>query len=174
MLAGVYGDAHGLSIVRVRPFSHSGPGQRPIFLLSNITRQAAEARLRGEHRVRIVTGNPDTRRDFTDVRDVVRAYRSLAASADAGVFNVSSGHSISARDQVELLAELLHPIEVDHVVDPAMVRPHEIAELRGSHDRLTEATGWRPEIPLRQTMAETLDWWERKLASDHAPDIVRH
>lgn len=174
MLAGVYADAHGLSIVRVRPFSHSGPGQRPIFLLSNITRQGAQARLRGENRVRIVTGNPDTRRDFTDVRDVVRAYRLLASSFDAGVFNISSGRSISARDQVELLAELLHPIEVEHVVDPAMVRAHEIAELRGSHDRLTEATGWTPEIPLRQTMAETLDWWERELASDRAPDIVRH
>ena len=65
--------------MRARPFNHAGPGQRPIFILSSLARQAAEARLAGAAAIRIVTGNPDTRRDFTDVRDVVRAYRLLAA-----------------------------------------------------------------------------------------------
>lgn len=163
LLAALYADAHGLSIVRARPFSHSGPGQRPIFILSSLARQAAEGRVKAAQRIRVVTGNPDTRRDFTDVRDVVRAYRLLAERAQPGVYNVSSGHSISAGEQVALIAELIAPVEVEHVVDPALVRAHEVMDLRGSHDRLTAATDWRPEISLRQTMADTIEWWETEL-----------
>ena len=165
MLAAVYVDAHGLDIVRARPFSHAGPGQRPIFILSSLAHQAAQARLAGAEHVRIVTGNPETRRDFTDVRDVVRAYRLLAERARPGVYNVSSGQSISAGEQVRLVAELLAPIEVEHEVDPARVRAHEVMDLRGANDRIREATGWRPEIPLRQTMLDTIEYWERELAS---------
>jgi GDP-4-dehydro-6-deoxy-D-mannose reductase len=172
LLAQVYADAHGLQIVRARPFSHSGPGQRPIFLLSNLARQAAAGRREGLSRLQIVTGNPDTRRDFTDVRDVVRAYRMLGTAAlDAPaeepaspVYNVSSGISVSAREQVALLTELLAPIEVELVVDPNRVRAHEVMDLRGDPSRLTAATGWRPRIPLRQTMLDTITWWEQQPA----------
>ncbi|MGI8505403.1 MAG: GDP-mannose 4,6-dehydratase [Solirubrobacteraceae bacterium] len=166
MLASVYASSHGLDIVIARPFSHAGPGQRPIFLLSSLARQAAEGRLAGAERLRIQTGSPDTRRDFTDVRDVVRAYRLLVAHAGAGVYNVGSGGSVSALEQVSLLAELLAPVAVEHEVDPARVRQHEVMDLRGDHSRLTGATGWEPEIPLRQTMADTIAWWERELARE--------
>ena len=168
LLAQVYADADGLDIVRVRPFSHSGPGQLPIYLLSNLTRQAAAGRVRRATRLEVVTGNPDTRRDFTDVRDVVRAYRLLGEGAAADrdrVYNVSSGVSVSAAEQVQLLAELVAPIEVEHVVDPDRVRAHEVMDLRGDASRLTADTGWEPHIPLPQTMADTLAWWEHQLAS---------
>ena len=165
LLVAVYVDWHGLDIVRVRPFSHSGPGQASIFLLSSLAQQAAEARLAGSGRLRVVTGNPDTRRDFTDVRDVVRAYRQLAESSLGGVYNVSSGKSVSCAEQVALLAELVAPMVVEHKVDPARVRAHEVMDLRGDHSRLTAATGWEPKIPLRQTMAETIAWWERELSA---------
>ena len=164
-LAAVYCEYHGLDIVRARPFSHSGPGQRPIFLLSSIARQAVQSRLAGADRVAVTTGNPDTRRDFTDVRDVVRAYRRLAAGTPERVYNVSSGVSVSAAEQVQLLAELVAPMTVDHEVDATLVRAHEVMDLRGDHSRLTADTGWEPEIPLRQTMADTLSWWERTLAA---------
>jgi GDP-4-dehydro-6-deoxy-D-mannose reductase len=164
-LAAVYADAHGLDIVRARPFNHSGPGQTPSFILSSIARQAAQARIDGASRLEITTGNPQTRRDFTDVRDVVRAYRLLAVSAPSGLYNVSSGTSISAADQVRLLADLLAPIEVEHVVDPALVRAHEMLDLAGAHDRLTAATGWVPGIPFRQTMLDTIAWWECELTA---------
>jgi GDP-4-dehydro-6-deoxy-D-mannose reductase len=168
LLANVYADAYGIDLVVARPFNHAGPGQRSIFILSSLARQGAEGRMRGDRRIVIATGNPQTRRDFTDVRDVVRAYRMLAAGAPRGVYNVASGGSISAAEQVQVLAELLAPIEVVHEVDPGRVRAHEVMDLRGSHDRLAEATGWRPEIPFRQTMADTIEWWERQLA--RAPD----
>ena len=101
MLAGLYADAYGLDVIRARPFSHAGPEQRQVFLLSSLARQAAEGRLSRAAAITIVTGSADTRRDFTDVRDVVRAYRLLANRGDgaaragtnpAGVYNVSSGH----------------------------------------------------------------------------------
>jgi GDP-4-dehydro-6-deoxy-D-mannose reductase len=165
MLAAVYVDAHGLNLVRARPFNHAGPTQRTIFLMSSLARQAAEAVLAGAESLEIVTGNPDTRRDFTDVRDVVRSYQLLGASDDVGVFNVCTGQSISAADQVQLVRELIAPIEVEHIVDPERVRAHEVMDLRGSHDRLTAATGWQPEIPIRQTMADTIEWWKHELSS---------
>jgi GDP-4-dehydro-6-deoxy-D-mannose reductase len=165
-LARVYAQAHGLRVVVARPYSHSGPGQRPIFLLSNLARQAAEGRRAGIARLRVVTGNPDTRRDFCDVRDVVRAYRELAALEPAdGVYNVCSGVSVSTAEQVAALAELIAPITVEHVVDPARVRASEVMELRGDHARLTAATGWEPEIPFRRMMADTVQWWAAELAN---------
>ena len=164
MLATVYAESFGLDLVRARPFSHSGPGQRPIFLLSSLARQVAEGRAAEADRIRVVTGNPDTRRDFTDVRDTVRAYRLLASSGADGAFNVSSGRSVSCAEHVQLLADLVSPIAVEHAVDPARVRAHEVMDLRGDHSLLTAATGWAPQIPLRQTISDTLAWWERELA----------
>lgn len=170
MLAAVYADSSDLDIVRARPFSHSGPGQLPIFLLSSLALQAAEGRLAGASELRVVTGNPDTRRDFTDVRDVVRAYRLLATtpSLPDRVYNVSSDVSVSAAEQVQLLAELVAPLVVEHKIDPARVRAREVMDLRGDHSRLTAATGWQPEIPLRQTMADTIAYWERETAKPGA------
>ncbi|HWF24488.1 MAG TPA: GDP-mannose 4,6-dehydratase, partial [Solirubrobacteraceae bacterium] len=163
LLARVYAEAYGLDLVRVRPFNHAGPGQLPIFVLSSLARQAAEARRSRADEIRIVTGSPDTRRDFTDVRDVVRAYRLLAEPGTSGVYNVSSGTSVSTTDQISLLAELIAPTRIEHVVDPALIRAHEVMDRRGSHERLTADTGWEPEIPLRQTMADTVAWWEAHL-----------
>jgi GDP-4-dehydro-6-deoxy-D-mannose reductase len=174
LLAGVYAKSHGLRLIRARPFNHAGPGQLPIFIVSSLARQAAEARLAGASSIRIVTGNPDTRRDFTDVRDVVRAYRLLAERSEPEVYNVSSARSFSAADHVQLIAELIAPIEVEHAVDPSRVRAHEVMDLRGSHDRLSAATGWQPEIPLRQTVADSIEWWERELTAGERPETVRH
>lgn len=168
LLAAVYAEAHGLEVIRARPFNHAGPGQHSIFILSSLARQAASARLAGLGSLRILTGNPETRRDFTDVRDVVRAYRLLVERGLAGVYNVCSGRSVSAAEQVDLVAELIAPIAVEHVVDPERVRAHEVMDLRGSHERLSAATGWEPSIPLRQTMADTIAWWEAELGRSDA------
>jgi len=172
LLAAVYADAYDLDIVRVRPFSHAGPGQLPIFILSSLARQAAEGRIAGAEKIQIVTGNPDTRRDYTDVRDVVRAYRLAAEHASSDVYNVSSGRSISAAGLVSLLGELMAPTVVEHIVDPARVRAREVMDLRGAHDRLTAATGWEPQISFRQTVADTIAWWERELTSARPSEAV--
>ncbi len=166
MLAGVYADAYGLSILRTRPFNHVGPGQLPIFIVSSLAQQAAQARVDGASELKIVTGNPDTRRDYTDVRDVCRAYRDLIGSpAEPGVYNVASGVSVSARELVALVAELIRPITVEHEIDPARIRAHEVMESRGLAAKLTESVGWEPQIGLRQTVADTIAWWERELSA---------
>jgi GDP-4-dehydro-6-deoxy-D-mannose reductase len=162
LLAGFYADAHGLRIVRARAFNHSGPGQEPTYAIGNFAYQAAQAAVEGAARLRIVTGNPDTRRDYTDVRDVVRAYRALAERGEPGVFNVCSGVSRSARELLAGLAEAAG-LELEHVVDPARVRAYEVMELRGANAALRAATGWQPEIPIERTLADTVAWWRERL-----------
>lgn len=164
MLTDVYARTYGIDIVVARPFNHAGPGQSPEFIVSSLARQAARARAADATKVKIVTGNPDTRRDFTDVRDIVRAYRLLASpGVKPNVYNVSSGRSVSGSEHVATIAALIAPIEVDHVVDPALIRSNDVADSLGSHERLTVATGWRPHIPLDQMMADAIAWWQTQL-----------
>jgi GDP-4-dehydro-6-deoxy-D-mannose reductase len=162
LLADVYAEVHDLTVLRTRSFNHAGPGQDPSFAVSSFSRQLAAGRLRGENPVRITTGSPRPRRDFTDVRDVARAYRLLAQGADPGIYNVCSGRAVAVSELVSALGEVAG-VEVDHAVDPELVREHEVMEIRGSHERLTQATGWHPEIPLAQTLADTVAWWEGEL-----------
>jgi GDP-4-dehydro-6-deoxy-D-mannose reductase len=158
LLAGFFADAHGLRVIRARAFNHAGPGQAPTYAIASFARQFAAAVEAGHDPVRIVTGNPDTRRDYTDVRDVVRAYRMLAERAGPGIYNVCSGRTASSAELIAMLAEAAG-VGLEHVVDPALLRPHEVLELRGSFAALRAATGWEPEIPLAQTLSETLAWW---------------
>jgi GDP-4-dehydro-6-deoxy-D-mannose reductase len=162
LLAGLYADAHGLRVIRPRAFNHAGPGQEPIYAIASFSRQAAEAAERGEDPIRFRTGNPDTRRDYTDVRDVVRAYRLLAERAEPGVYNVCSGRSTSAGELLAMLAAAAGA-GLDHRVDPELVRAHEVVEVRGDPGRLRAATGWEPEIPLERTLADTVAWWRERL-----------
>jgi GDP-4-dehydro-6-deoxy-D-mannose reductase len=165
LLAGLYTDAHALNIVRARAFAHGGPGQHEIFLVSNISRQAAQAKRDGVDSLRITTGNPNTRRDFTDVRDVVRAYLLLTERDVApGIYNVCSGISTSTAQRVAAVADAIAPISVEHVVDLALVRAHEVPDVRGSYAALKAATGWEPRIPISQTIADSIAWWDAKLA----------
>jgi GDP-4-dehydro-6-deoxy-D-mannose reductase len=166
LLAGFYADAHRLRVIRPRAFNHAGPGQEPIYAIASFSRQAAEAAERGEDPIVFRTGNPDTRRDYTDVRDVVRAYRLLAERAEPGIYNVCSGRSTSAREILELLARAAGA-GLDHRIDPALVRAHEVMEVRGDPARLKAVTGWEPEIPLERTLADTVEWWRAQLRAGH-------
>jgi GDP-4-dehydro-6-deoxy-D-mannose reductase len=164
LLAGFYADAHGCHVIRTRAFNHAGPRQLPIFAIASFARQVAEGRLRRDDPVRVITGNPDVRRDFTDVRCVVRAYRLLGERAPPGVYNVCTGFTPSIAEIVARLGEVAG-VRVEHVIDPALVRGHEVAQVRGSHDRLTDATGWEPVIPFDRTLGDAVAWWERELAA---------
>ncbi len=158
LLARFYADAYGLRVIHARAFNHAGPGQEPIYAIASFAQQFAEGLEAGEDPIRIVTGSPDTRRDFTDVRDVVRAYRTLAEHGEPGIYNVCSGVTRSARELIAALGEVAG-VAVDHQIDPAKVRAHEVFEIRGSNTLLHETTGWSPEIPLTRTLADTLAYW---------------
>jgi GDP-4-dehydro-6-deoxy-D-mannose reductase len=163
LLAGFYADAHGLRIVRARAFNHAGPGQEPVYAIASFARQMAAGLVAGDEPVRIVTGNPDARRDYTDVRDVVCAYRLLAQQGESGeAYNICSGRPASAAELVRALGET-SGVEVDHVVDPQLVRAHEVMEVRGSYEKLRAATGWEPEIELSRTLSDTVSWWQTEL-----------
>lgn len=148
-----YYAGRGLDAVVVRPFNHIGPGQGPGFLVPDLydaARRAAETD--GVLRV----GDLDTRRDYTEVRDVVRAYRLLleAETLEHRVFNVCSGRSWSGR---ELLAELTRswPFgEPEVAVDPSRVRPGDPREVVGSADRLRAAVGWEPAIEVATSVRD--------------------
>jgi GDP-4-dehydro-6-deoxy-D-mannose reductase len=161
LLAGQYADTHALHVVRTRAFNHAGPGQSDEYVLGTLTRQVAEAEAGGAHEVVLRTGNPDARRDFTDVRDVVRAY-AAAAALDPGVYNVASGRTASVRELIELLASATD-VRLEHEVDPERIRPSDVPEVRGSAERLHEATGWTPQLPLSRTVADALDEWRVQL-----------
>ncbi|HYI80957.1 MAG TPA: GDP-mannose 4,6-dehydratase [Thermoleophilaceae bacterium] len=170
MLGHQYAETFGLRVVRLRPFNHAGPGQRDEYVVSSLARQVAEAEAAGLAEVTLRTGNPESRRDFTDVRDVVRAY-ALAAKLDGGAFNVCSGRSASVAELVELVAKDAR-IPVHHEVDPARLRAHDARDLCGSHERLTAATGWKPEIPLDRMVRDTLDWWREQLEAAARPSAL--
>jgi GDP-4-dehydro-6-deoxy-D-mannose reductase len=167
LLAGFYADAHGLRVIRARAFNHAGPGQPPLYALASFTRQVAAGLEAGQDPIPLVTGNPDSRRDYTDVRDVVRAYRLLAGAGEPGVFNVCSGRSASPRELLAPLARIAG-VEIDHRVDPSLVRAHDVMEVRGSAERLRAATGWEPEIPLETTLADTVAWWREEIRAGRA------
>ena len=163
LLAGQYADAFDMHIVRTRAFNHAGPGQGAEYVIGTLTRQVAEAEAAGASAVVLRTGNPDSARDFTDVRDVVRAYHA-AAELPAGDYNVCSGRATSVRDLVELVSRV-STLPVSHEVDPERVRAHDVPELRGSAERLRAASGWRPAIPLERTVADALEAWRRDLGA---------
>ena len=167
LLAGFYADAHGLRVMRARAFNHAGPGQKPVYAIASFARQVAAGLVAGEQPVRVVTGNPDARRDYTDVRDVARAYRLLAAHGEPGTYNVCSGRTASAAELVVALGRVAG-VAVHHEVDPALTRAHEVMEVRGSYSRLQAATGWEPETPLDQTLADTVEWWVDEIRAGRA------
>jgi GDP-4-dehydro-6-deoxy-D-mannose reductase len=150
---------HGQHVITVRPFNHIGPGQTPNFAVPALAQRIVEADRRGAPTIPV--GNLSARRDFTDVRDVVRAYRLLIESGRPGeVYNVCSGRDVSIREIADGLLALAGTT-LEFETDPSLVRPVEVPVLRGDPDRLVEATGWKPEVPLEQTPADVLAYWRR-------------
>ncbi len=148
----------GLEVIRVRPFNHTGPGQRPDFVVPALAAQISRAAVSGA--TQLSTGNLQARRDLSDVRDVVRAYRLLIERGRPGeVYNVCRGEAVSIREVAERLLALAG-VDIPIVVDPSRVRPVEIAELRGDASRIGAAVGWKPVYTLDETLADVLGFWQ--------------
>jgi GDP-4-dehydro-6-deoxy-D-mannose reductase len=159
LLAGQYADAHGLRVIRMRAFNQAGPGQSDTYVVGTVTRQVAEAEAAGGGVVR--TGDPDIARDYTDVRDTVRAYVA-AVDLPSDAYNLCSGRATTVGEIIEH-ARRAARVEIGHEVDPERLRAHDVAEVRGSPRRIMEASGWSPAIPLEQTVADALDYWRARL-----------
>jgi GDP-4-dehydro-6-deoxy-D-mannose reductase len=149
---------YGQQVIVVRPFNHIGPGQSPNFAVPALAKRIVEARKTGAGSLRV--GTLSTRRDFTDVRDVVVAYRLLILQGIPGtIYNVCSGRDVAISDVADQLLELAHA-GLELVIDPELVRPVDVPVLRGDAGRLRAATGWSPSIPLATTLADVLASWE--------------
>lgn len=150
-----------LPVLRVRAFNHLGPGQTDKFVAPALASRIAHNELEGGDVVRI--GNLSARRDFTDVRDVVRAYRLLVELGEPGeVYNVCSGTDLAVQELADQLLAL-STRSMRFETDPSLLRPVDIPVLRGDHARLTAVTGWEPEIPIERTLADLLDDWRTRI-----------
>lgn len=150
--------AYGVDIVRVRPFNHTGPGQRPSFVCPDFARQLA-AIARGRKPARIEVGNLDVVRDFSDVRDVVAAYVAVLDRGKRGeVYNVCSGVGRSIREMLSVLVEL-SGCAVEVVVAPERARAIDVPEVVGSSEKLRRDTGWEPRIEWRRMLADVYEEW---------------
>jgi GDP-4-dehydro-6-deoxy-D-mannose reductase len=152
----------GLPVIRVRAFNHTGATQSERFMIPGLARRIAAAERDGRKEVPV--GSLQPVRDYTDVADVVVAYRLLVERGEPGeVYNVCSGVGRSVAEVADqLLALARHAIEL--VPDPALLRPVEVPRLVGDNRRLREATGWAPAIPFEQTLAAVLDRWRAEVA----------
>jgi len=147
----------GLEVVRVRPFNHTGPGQQTTFVIPALARQIVEATERGA--ATLQTGNLKARRDVSDVRDVVRAYRLLVERGrPGGVYNLCTGRSVAIEDLARRLLQLAGA-DLDLQVDPERLRPVDVPDIRGDPTLLQQETGWLPLVPLDQTLTDVLDYW---------------
>jgi GDP-4-dehydro-6-deoxy-D-mannose reductase len=164
MLAAQYRKRTSGGIITVRPFNHTGPGQSADFVLSSIARQFAEIEA-GQRRPELALGNIQVRRDFTDVRDVVRAYSALMAKGRISqVYNVGSGVATSIKDAVAVF-ERLTGIEVAINVDPGRLRSSDVPEIRGDASKITRETGWTPQIDFETTLNDLLNFWRSECRS---------
>lgn len=161
MLGSIYARAYGLEVVMVRAFNHVGPNQSPLFVVSDFCRQVARIEAGLQEPV-IRTGNLDVRRDFTDVRDVVRAYELLAVNGRAGeTYNVGSGRAVRIADILQMiLKKSSADIRVEN--DPSKMRPTDLPVIEADIKKLQKTTGWQPLIRLEQTIEETLHYWRTR------------
>lgn len=156
--------SYGMEVVRVRPFNHIGPRQDDRFVAGAFARQVAQIEA-GQAEPVVHVGNLDAQRDFSDVRDIVRAYwLALARGAPGEVYNIGSGRPRSVRALLDtLLAHSTAEIRVQ--VDPARLRPSDVPVSYCDTSALRAATGWAPEIPFEQTVRDVLEDWRKRVLS---------
>ncbi len=161
---GGYYAVRGFEIVVARPFNHIGPGQNEGFLVPDLAKQVAEAEKSGATTVAV--GNLSAKRDYTDVRDIVRAYVALLEKGRSGeTYNICSGKAVSGEEILSGLLKLSSSQKLVPKVDPAKVRPVDAPEIYGDFSKLKKDTGWEPEIPLEHTLSETLVNWRGRVAA---------
>ena len=156
MIGNIYAKAYGMDILMVRAFNHIGVGQAPTFVAADFALQIAEMEA-GLRPPLMQVGNLEAKRDFSDVRDIVRAYRLLMQHGCSGeTYNVGSGRAVSIRELLEILVSYsTESIVIEQ--DPARIRPAEISCIQADIQKLQAVTGWKPEFTLEETLRTMLD-----------------
>ena len=163
LLAYQYNQSYGTKIIRTRCFNHTGPRRGDVFVCSDWSKQIAEIEA-GKKKSEITVGNLEAKRDFSDVRDVVRAYWLAVEKCTPGdVYNICSGSTIKMRDILEKLMALSDK-KIEIKQDPKKMRPSDVQILLGDCSKFKEKTGWKPEISFDKTLEDTLNYWREKIA----------
>lgn len=161
MLGGIYAKAYRLPIIMVRAFNHIGPNQISQFVVADFCKQVADIE-NGRQEPVIRVGNLSAKRDFTDVRDVVRAYALLVEKGIPGeTYNVGSGHAVEIKSILDMIIEQ-SSVQIEVETDPDRMRPVDVPIIEADTNKIEKITGWRPQIELKTTICETLDYWRAK------------
>jgi GDP-4-dehydro-6-deoxy-D-mannose reductase len=170
MLAAMYGRAHKMAVIRLRPFTHIGPRQDERFVAADFARQIAEIEA-GRRAPVVRVGNLSAERDLTDVRDMVRAYRLAAERGRADeVYNLGSGRAYPVRTLLDLLVTRSRvPVQVE--TDPARMRPADVPRTLCDAGKARRELGWAPEIPLERTVTDLLEEWRVWVAAGGRPEL---
>ncbi len=157
-----YHESYGLFTVRTRGFNHTGPRRGDVFVSSNFSRQIAMIE-KGKQEPVVKVGNLDARRDFTDVRDMIRGYWIALENGEPGdVYNIGSGTDVTIRTMLDMLLEL-SSLDIEVRQDPDRMRPSDVEVLRADNSKFCNLTGWKPEIPLEKTLEDLLNYWRERV-----------
>jgi GDP-D-mannose dehydratase len=163
-IGSIYAQAYGLKVIMVRAFNQIGPKQHPIYVAADFCRQAAQIEA-GIREAVIKTGNLEVKRDFTDVRDTVRAYALLAEKGQAGeTYNVGSGNAVSIREILQLVLDHTH-VDIQTEIDKKKLRPSDTPVMQADISKLQTLTGWKPQITLEQTIQDMLAEWRVRVGA---------
>ncbi|HZV95620.1 MAG TPA: GDP-mannose 4,6-dehydratase [Candidatus Nitrosocosmicus sp.] len=163
MMGYQYFKSYGLPIIRTRAFNHEGPRRGDVFVTSNFGRQVAEIEVGLREPVMFV-GDLKPKRDYSDVRDIVRGYWALLERGEPGeVYNLCSGNSWSIQQVLDFLLEQSRVKGITVKIDTARLRPSDVMELQGDPGKIERAVGWKVEIPFERTLTELLDYWRQRI-----------
>jgi len=158
LLGWQYFQSYGLNVFRTRAFNHTGPRRGEVFVTSTFSKQLAEI-AKGKRPPVMKVGNLEAKRDFSDVRDVVRAYHLVMTEGKPGdIYNICSGTGRPIQSVLDILLEI-SGLDVKVEQDPSRMRPSDVMVLEGSHRKITESLGWRPEIPFEKTLRDLYEFW---------------
>jgi GDP-4-dehydro-6-deoxy-D-mannose reductase len=162
-LVKIYADSFGIDIVHTRSFNHIGPYQKPEYVIASFAKQIVQQAKEGKHPIQLITGDVEVMRDFSDVRDVVRAYFLLLTNGEKGeTYNVCSGKSYVLKDIISILSTIIGE-HVLHSVDEKNFRPSENKIIVGSYEKLKNTTGWVPEYNIENSLRDIIKYWEGEL-----------
>lgn len=162
MLGYQYFKSYGMRIIRTRAFNHTGPRRGESFASSNFAKQIAEIE-KGRKEPVLLVGNLEAKRDFTDVRDIVRGYLLAIQKGEPGeVYNLCSGKSRSIKEVLDLLLGM-SKIRVRVKKDKTRLRPSDLSILEGDYSKFKKKTGWEPTIPFEKTLSDLLNYWRERV-----------
>jgi GDP-4-dehydro-6-deoxy-D-mannose reductase len=163
LLGWQYFQSYGLRVIRTRGFNHTGPRRGDVFICSNFAKQIAEIEA-GKRDPIIRVGNLDAQRDFSDVRDIVRAYwMALDKGEEGEVYNIGSGKVYVMKDILDMLLSM-SKVKVEVEVDPQRLRPSDVPVLVSDCSKFVNLTGWNPEIPFPDSLHDLLQFWRERIS----------